>query len=155
MCSVVRAVLVISSKAESQDIEDALYAGANDYICKPVEKSLLIAKVAALLDSYNSEQLPLFRVPKGLNTTSLITFSLLVKRIDEAGIEIHSDHYIYLNTKISLGGNIISQLDLERETIKVKVISCQVDNDLGKHIIYAEFSEEDDELLGAVRNYIS
>lgn len=42
-------VVMISSKAESDDIAEALDAGADDYVVKPVDPTILLARVKALL----------------------------------------------------------------------------------------------------------
>lgn len=43
------AILMVTAKAESQDIVEGLEAGADDYLSKPFEPSVLIARVRALL----------------------------------------------------------------------------------------------------------
>lgn len=42
-------ILMVTARAESDDVVAALNAGADDFIVKPVEKPILVARVAALL----------------------------------------------------------------------------------------------------------
>jgi CheY-like chemotaxis protein len=49
-------VIMVTAKSQSEDVVGALKAGANDYITKPVDFSIALARVAAQLDRKRAEE---------------------------------------------------------------------------------------------------
>ena len=49
-------VIMVTAKTQSEDIVDALHRGANDYITKPVDFSVALARVIAQLDRKRAEE---------------------------------------------------------------------------------------------------
>ncbi len=147
-------IIVISSHEDTRDINQALDAGANDYICKPVDSMILLAKVASFLNGANENSLPIFNLPSGSDNTIYLSQDLQIKTINEYGIEFICPDYIYQNTYINISGYILKLLGLDRDDIRIKVISTEINKETDQIVSYAQFQEDDEELLNKVRDYI-
>jgi len=148
-------IIVISSHEEQKDITNALNIGANDYICKPIEPTILKSKVACYLNPDSVDDLPVFSLPSNINPFIKLKRSLKLYRISEYGIEFTTKDFYYQESYLELQGGLLDLLELDRTSIRLKVISTEIDkeNDINK--VYAQFEEDDEELLSKVRDFMA
>ncbi|MDZ4083393.1 MAG: response regulator, partial [Bdellovibrionales bacterium] len=70
------AVLMLTAKSEPQDIVEGLDAGADDYLPKPFESSVLVARVRALSRRFKQADMPTAASSSGSRTTAIETIRL-------------------------------------------------------------------------------
>lgn len=96
-------IIVISANDSSQGIIENLNNGANDYICKPIDKPLLSSKIANYLtsDLIKSKALPLFFVPESDDNKIEVHTNIELHTICENGME-----FTCKELNLNIGSNI-------------------------------------------------
>jgi two-component system chemotaxis response regulator CheY len=148
-------IIVISSHEDNKDITKALDAGANDYICKPIDNSILTSKVTSYLDSKSSKALPVFSLSSNINPIIKIKRDIKIKTITEYGIVFDTHDFYYQNSYITLRGGILKELNLNRDLLRLKIVSTEVPKGEELKTVFAQFQEDDEELLDIVRDFIA
>ncbi len=116
-------IIVISALENSKFIQKNLDVGANDFVCKPIDKSLLSSKISNYFKSrrINSFVLPLFRVPEREDNKSSIEFMTYIEKVDESGIQFVSNHKVKENTKFLLNDPYIDQIFKEGPELEMTI----------------------------------
>lgn len=148
-------IIVISSHEDNKDITAALDAGANDYICKPIDSTILSSKVSNYLNPKTATSLPVFSISSNINPILSVKRDIKITTITEYGIEFETNDFYYQNSYITLRGSILEVLEIERDELRMKVVSTEVPKDDSAKIVFAQFQEDDEELLNIVRDFIA
>ena len=108
-------VIIISAIEKSDMIKRILEIGANDYVCKPIDKSLLSSKISNYFKSrkINSFVLPLFEVPGKEDGRSKIKFECQVEMVNENGIQFNSTHKLKEKAKIKIADPFMYEIFVE------------------------------------------
>jgi DNA-binding response OmpR family regulator len=81
---------VVSARADTPDIVDALEAGADDYITKPFDLAVLTARLRALMRRRPAGAMPEpARAPIVLDASRELVLDVAAGRLTEAGCELH------------------------------------------------------------------
>jgi CheY-like chemotaxis protein len=129
-------IIIISASEKSEMIKKIIKIGANDYVCKPIDKSLLSSKISNYFKSrrINSFVLPLFIVPGGEKSKSTIQFNCKIEKVSELGIQFSSTHVLHEKTKLQISDPYMYEIFDEHGTVKFVVNeSWEDDTDDSKH----------------------
>ncbi len=85
-------ILMVTSLAESENLADAIRAGASDYVTKPIDKSILLARVASQLELQRSH----FELEQALEIQRTIGEMLPQALVVQRG----EDEIIFTNAKV-------------------------------------------------------
>lgn len=96
-------IIMLTAKGESEDIVRGLDAGANDYVTKPFEKEVLLARIRAALRSQSEEDAP--RTWHGLS----IDDSSHTVEADGKPIELTLSEYRILELLVRNVGRVFSR----------------------------------------------
>ncbi len=148
-------IIVASSSIEDSAIKKAINNGANDYICKPIDRSLLISKISNIVDSVERRvTLPVFRIPNIPGNDCQVRFKTRVRSISERELILKSRTYFYKNSKVSIDSKFFDLIGIERDLIELKVDRCVKIKDSNEYLTVLSFPL-DDELLSKIRFYLS
>ncbi len=149
-------IVAISSENKYQVITHALEIGADDYITKPLDRSILASKLNHFFssDEIHANSLLMRQAPKE-NIPAKIAFELSIEKIDEFGITVSSHHLVTKNSNVDL--------DIRKLIPEVtSLIRCTAtnntligDDDNSHFQTYLEFDFENEELLTLVRAWIN
>lgn len=117
-------IMFLTGRKDKIDVARALEAGADDYVVKPIDSDILLAKVEALLlkkkDDYG---FAMARV-KAVGTWEL---DFEITGISEQGMNIISKSSVPLNIKTRLDSDLFSQMGLRPP--QIRVMSCKPQSD--------------------------
>jgi DNA-binding response OmpR family regulator len=118
-------IIVISAVEESSEVALNLQNGANDFICKPIDKSLLSSKIANFLhnDSIESRILPLFRLPAEECSKIEMPMELEMVAISEKDLTVRSHLSLVPGSTISLENNFLDEVFPEFPSFSFKILS--------------------------------
>lgn len=116
-------IIVMSRRNSEADIKRALEAGANDYIQKPIDENIIIAKLNVFLDKEDGEvQFPFYAIPTG-DSECYFKIPLNIYSMNEEQITIYSNNYIAKGSLIELHNDFlasrkftVSNVSLDRES---------------------------------------
>lgn len=134
-------VIVISASEKSELIKTNLEVGADDFICKPIDKALLSSKISNYCKTrkINSFVLPLFNVPDTDKSKMKINFKCVVESVSENGLVFKSSHLIKSRTRIKLADPFMFELFNEHGAVAAIVTESWESEDNNTRHFKVEF----------------
>jgi CheY-like chemotaxis protein len=112
---------MLSGRREKKDIESGIRVGAEDYIVKPIDPDLFVAKVGGILSK---------RAPQSMNFAEVTigeTFHWEVMheivKISEIGLTLMTGIPVAPGFKLRLNSTFLDKLGLR--SVQVRVVSCE------------------------------
>jgi FixJ family two-component response regulator len=147
-------ILVISGERDSSVIAHALELGANDYIRKPFNRTLLAAKLGQIMRTAEIEEAErLLETDTRSVYPAKILFDSQITSVDELGMGFRSPHLLPKGSVVRLAGPIITELGGTADImICVTATSLRAD---GAYDIHAEFETTSADFLQSVRRWLA
>lgn len=148
-------IVVISSEAEKDSVAHAIELGANDYLFKPLDRQVLLAKVSNFVMSPELE-MSVETAQTAPESTVPVQAGLEAKisRIEETGITLLSPHLISKGTVIQLRGELVDEIVGPGKYILATAIATSVDAG-DRYSAYLEFDSAQSDVASLVRTWIS
>jgi DNA-binding response OmpR family regulator len=147
-------IIMASSNNEHAAIAHAIEAGADDYLLKPLEKTVLVAKLTRYLQSYQLDNANFSPAsPTDMEVKAVVELDVKLLEVDELGLKVQTKHLIAKGTVLPLSGDIFAKIGGRAKPILLTVVSTWVAAD-GKFGAYLEFDSTDDELLRGIRSWL-
>lgn len=117
-------IIIISGEDDHEAIEHNLKNGADDFVCKPIDKALLTSKISNFLstDAINSNMLPVFSAPAQRPDSSCINVALSLIGIGETNLHFSSPHKISDGCAFKIHNTFLKPV-FSKESLDLKVIS--------------------------------
>lgn len=146
-------ILVISRRTASEDIVQALEAGANDFIPKPVDKITLEAKLKRYLTPEIVSTLPYFSVTESMQA-SVMNLSMSLSKVTESEMEFIGPHLILKHTYLRFSSPLIQEIT-GKNPFSGRVHRNGVTAAGNAYMISVEFDPSDLEIIANVRSWLS
>jgi len=112
-------ILMLTRKRDRQDVKKAVEAGANDYIIKPIDESLLVEKVTSCLNNQeSSEQIKEVTISKGSSQANL-SLNIKVISITETSILIKSPFNLTHDADVDFDCEIFKTIGIKIPQLKL------------------------------------
>jgi DNA-binding response OmpR family regulator len=112
-------IMFLTGRKDKSDVARALEAGADDYVVKPIDPDMFIAKVASLIEKKRSTFSFLLTKLKAAGSWSL-DFEIVA--LSEQGLNIVSKSSIVPNTKIRIDSDLFEEMGIRPPLIRV--VTC-------------------------------
>lgn len=144
-------IMMLSGRREKKDVEAGIRAGAEDYIVKPIDPEIIVAKVNAVVSKTPGA------ASKFAEVVVAEPFNWEMKneiiRISEIGVTILTGMSIEAGTKVRISSVLLDKLGLRN--VHVRVISCQRSgSEPPLYTVVAHFIGLTEEMLQPLRVYI-
>lgn len=116
-------IIMLTGKREKADIEKALSAGANDYIIKPIDPDMIIAKVKALLDNTKRSDF----AEASINAPATINVKTDILSISEIQMKLVANYQLNIGQLYRVSSEFLQQLELE--TLSIRISECNKSSD--------------------------
>lgn len=148
-------LIVISGNGDRSAIAHALEVGANDYLIKPLDRDVLIAKLSqyVMTEQIGDARVPLLPVPQG-GTAATVELDYEVCEVDEFGLVLKGRHLPVKGLALPVEGPLMQEMTGDAKAVLLTVASTWVGED-GQYRVSAEFDASNDKLMNAVRRWIS
>lgn len=149
-------IYVVSGTKDLSAISHALEVGADDYLFKPLDREVLIAKLFMYIDSPELESAQFFKAKAPESNLEVdLHFDVSLFEVDEAGITILSKHLMPKGAVLKFTGNWISDILGPSAHILTTVIHSSIDEGSGGGFrVYCEFDPAQAKISDQVRNWI-
>ncbi|HUP56934.1 MAG TPA: response regulator [Bdellovibrionota bacterium] len=149
-------ILVTTGSPRPATIAEAIEAGANDFLLKPLEREVLIAKLMRHVRSDELEKAAeSFDVAPALDLRVSASIDARVMEVDEFGIRVSGTSLLPKGGVFPLDGSFMAALTGREQPVLMTVSSTEARIADGSYESYLEFSPGDRELLDCVRSWLA
>jgi CheY-like chemotaxis protein len=143
-------VAMLTGRREKTDIQNAIELGVKEYIVKPIDPPVLVAKVHNLVAHTRESELVVQKEIKA-NLEARLESHLKITKIGLIGFKAITN--IPLNAGMEMYLNVD---DFASDSMpRVKIIHCTIDpENANQFFLQGEFMDLDDELKNEISNYI-
>ena len=103
--------MMLTGRSSPEDIETALKLGASEYMIKPFDRDVFLAKFDSLL-SDNDDGGSVHFAELTAHSTAEVSFPTLIAAISEMGITLHTQSYIDRHLRIQLNAQIFQDIGI-------------------------------------------
>ncbi len=148
-------ILVVSSNKDTTKIAHAMELGASDYLYKPLNRDLLITKLASYFSS--SELIQALqtsaKMPDGaIRVTAQLDIQL--EQIDETGVTVVCKHLIPKGTALALSGKPFDEILGQGARLMVTALSVSSGSQDGVFKTYLEFDSTSEVAANKIRTWL-
>lgn len=149
-------IIVASSSVGNEQIEASLESGASDFICKPIDRAILMSKISNVVKSVEESQiLPIFRVPQTSEVNCRVDFMVDLVSMSETEVVIKSKTFFYKECLATFKKDFLNFIGFDDENIKLKVKNSIKIQDTDDYLTTFSFPLENEDLLARVRFTLS
>ena len=114
-------IILLTGKREREDVEKGIAAGANDYVVKPVDPELLLAKIVNLLVSTPKETTQFAEAPTQYKAEWESSTSIVA--VSELGFVLQSNVSPIPGSLMKINSSIFSDIGIS--TVKLRIVACE------------------------------
>ncbi|WP_413580657.1 response regulator [Bdellovibrio sp. HCB288] len=114
-------VILLTGKREKSDVEKGLEAGVNDYIIKPIDPDMLLAKVRTIVASSSQSATAFSEVAVAIKAEWEIKNEIVA--VSEMGFTMHSSVPMPLGKILRIKSSIFSEIGIE--PVAIRIDSCE------------------------------
>lgn len=147
-------VLMLTGKTTAKDVKAALDAGATDYMCKPFDKDIFLAKVRSLVGHQHEMAEVSFAVGSA-NTRAEVAIAAVVSTVTEMGMNVRTAGYVDRNLRVRLNSTLFQDLGIEPPPLRI--VSCKAlenDTQFG-YEVFVSFVGLDELTMRKIRRWIA
>lgn len=134
-------VMIMTGRRDPKDVEKGIACGADDYVVKPIDHDLFLAKVEALLSKKGTREF----ASCPIREVGQWDLNIQIVGVSEIGIEVKSPVAVYVGSNIKINTDLFQKIGIQNPTLHVT--SCEVISELPKiyHVTlsFIGFSEKE------------
>jgi DNA-binding response OmpR family regulator len=143
-------IMFLTGRKDNADVTQALDAGADDYVVKPIEPDILLQKVATLIESKKTAYGFQYVKIKTPGTWSL-DFEIIA--ISEQGLTLVSRSSILPGTKVRIDSELFEEMLINPP--QIRVLTCQPLPNTPAFVVEVSFVGLKESELQQIRRWIS
>lgn len=116
-------VLMLTGRRTAQDVLTALELGAIEYVCKPIDKEIFLAKVQSALGPIGQNQPKVDFAGETVSVKADIVLSAVVTSVTELGMTFLTDTPLLEKNHFKLQSELFKKMDVPAPPIRV--LSCE------------------------------
>ncbi|UYL07336.1 response regulator [Bdellovibrio sp. SKB1291214] len=114
-------VVLLTGKREKSDVEKGLEAGVNDYIIKPIDPDMLLAKVRTILTTNGEQGATFIEAPVAIKADWEIKTEIV--SVSEMGFTLHSSVAMPLGKILRIKSSIFDDIGID--PVALRIDSCE------------------------------
>lgn len=147
------AIALLTGRREKKDIQYGLDCGANDYIVKPIDPDILLAKVEGLVKKKPDQHPPTRFAERSVRQAADWDLSVQITYISERGMTLRAPLPAPVDSKVQIRSSFFKTIGIEPPILRVA--SCNRDpSDNNMYFINTVFIGMHDSELQKIRSWI-
>ncbi|MBX2996833.1 MAG: response regulator [Bdellovibrionaceae bacterium] len=114
-------VIIVTGRREIKDVEKGIQSGADDYVIKPIDPDILVAKVDSLLSKAPAKDNDFMSLT--IATSATWDTNLQVIKISEMGMTLRSDLPAQISSKLRIKSEIFEEIGIPAPALRV--VGCE------------------------------
>lgn len=110
-------VILLTGKREKTDVEKGIQAGADDYVVKPIDPTLLLAKIRNLIDKAEQGR-PRF-AEAAVNAKAEFETKTEILSLSELGCTLQSNIYAAVGALIKINSEVFKEIGISTPTLRI------------------------------------
>jgi|GEM_PF-1404445 len=155
-------ILVLTKRAGKEDVSAAFELGASDYLTKPLDDILLLAKIRQFIKISQGKVVQAKEETGGLSYKQIPShqqdayfhLGMRIQEINEFGIKITGQHFFSRGTPIKIKSPLLYDLFGEDRHYSFIVHQNWLENETGKAGAFLEFDASNEDLMAKVRTWL-
>ena len=144
-------IIMLTGKREKADIERALSVGANDYIVKPIDPDILVAKVKSILVQSESKKTSFAAAMVSAQAT--VTIKTEIATISESEIKFVTNYQLTPGQLYRFSSDFFQNFDID--TVNTRITECTKSETVANNFnITAQFIGLTDHELSKIRMWV-
>ena len=119
-------VMIMTGRRDQKDVEKGILSGADDYVVKPLDTDLFLAKVEALLYRRGKPDF----TSCSISVTGNWDVSITIVGISEIGLDVRSAFQVQSGTNLKITSDLFRKIGIPTPTLHV--ISCDLASEVPK-----------------------
>jgi len=147
------AVALLTGRREKKDIKLGLDSGADDYIVKPIDPDILLAKVEGLLKKKNPSTITRF-AERPVRSDAFWEITIQITYISERGINLWVPFAPPIDSRLQIRSDFFGIVGIEPPFLRVVAVNKAPHND-GMYFAITQFIGANDSELQKIRQWIN
>jgi DNA-binding response OmpR family regulator len=147
-------ILMLTGRSASQDVKKALDLGATDYMVKPFDRDVFLAKISSILGMQAA--IPEVKFAQTSTTSKAeVTFPALITSVNEMGFYMRTLSYVDRNLRIRINSTLFSEIGITCPPLRAA--SCKpIEDDSEYHYeVFVSFIGLDENTMRKIRRWIA
>lgn len=132
-------ILVVSGKNKNEDIEKAISMGAADYILKPFDDDIFVAKVDMVIKSHQGNEVHHHFAEAQPTDPATLILHLSNVTVSELGFSFRCPTQVPLGIKLNLNIPFLEKLNLEKSSLKITSVTEDPQGPDFKYKVFVSF----------------
>lgn len=145
-------IAMLTARKTKKDVERAVLVGAQDYIVKPINPSLLNNKVRELLARSQTAQLAARFGELTVNFEATVSVPMKIISMTETGLVLESEHRLIEGAHLNISSPLFEDIGIHSPTLRVQTASTG--SKPGTWLIRTSFQALDGRTIGKIRSYL-
>jgi DNA-binding response OmpR family regulator len=147
-------ILMLTGKSAPHDVKTALTLGATDYMVKPFDRDVFLAKVESILGV--QAPAPEVKFAAGSpNAKAEVTLPCLITAVTEMGFTMRTLSYVDRNVRLRINTTLFREIGIDYPPLRA--VSCRpLDDDAEYHYeVFVSFIGLDEHSMKRIRRWIA
>jgi CheY-like chemotaxis protein len=149
-------ILMLTARRKPSDVMKALELGATDYVCKPLDKDILVSKVQTILGKLPDTPKVKFAVGSAQSSAD-VRFATRVETLTEMGITIRTPSALGVNLRIKIETPIFNEMQIEPPLLRVaSCVEVKVpESEIPYYEVFVSFIGLEESVMKKIRQWIT
>ncbi len=114
-------VIMLTGKREKEDVEKGIQAGADDYVVKPIDPTMLLAKISETLAKRKKSTVPFVEAPTQVKAEWETKTEIV--GVSEMGLTLISNVGLSIGALMRLGSSLFDDIGIAKPMLRI--VACE------------------------------
>lgn len=143
--------IFVTGRREKSDVERAIASGVDDYVVKPIDRDMLLAKIESLVSKkgkvYSFSERP-------LRSDASLTLKFKIDGLSEQAIQFVSQVPLPMNFKLKIAADLFEEIGIAPPRLRVTSSEAESAGIVNSYRVRASFVGLNEREMGAIRKWI-
>lgn len=151
-------ILMLTGRNAVKDVQRAISLGATDYMIKPFDKDIFLAKIAMLLGKQSVSNKPNSQInfaQAAAHARAEIILNGIVTSVSEMGLVLRTNTYLDRNLRVRIQSSIFKEIEIEPPFLRTTLCRVLTDDREFGFEIHVSFVGLDETAMRKIRRWLT